>query len=134
MIKKGCDDVEVMISNSFSSSSDYRAEFNRLSALRNSGMDCSEMVEDLHEKFGGRALLMLSIEWEEGKQAQFIDVCGEEKYYSYHYAWEKDGFIYDPMLGYYKDTYNSYLRKVIGQGGRLLVNYVNSFPLRCYLI
>lgn len=107
--------------------------FNDLHRKSDSGLDCSEMVEDLNREFGGRAVLLLSKDWRKNKQAQFIDSTGEEKYYYYHYAWEKDHYVYDPMLGYYRETMRTYLNKVIGRDGNIFVSFVETFPLKTYL-
>ena len=120
-------------SNSFVKNYEYDEEFLRLSRLVESGLDCSEMVEDFHSKFGGRAVLLLSKDWNKGKKSKFVSIDGEEKEFHYHYAWEKDGLIYDPMLGYEGVNYENYLRNVIGNGDVVITGFVDTFPLKTYL-
>ena len=85
-----------------------------LYSRRDSGLDCSEMVEDLMDKFQGSALLILSPNYKSLTPINFVDCNDNVIPYVYHYAYlSEEGKIFDPMLGYFNIGYSSYVDRVL---------------------
>ena len=98
------------------------------------GLDCSEIVEDFIQKFGGSAILILSNEWKSHKAIVFKDSNGNELEFLYHYAWlnPKNYKVYDAMLNYYGFSREDYLSEVISDKDSCLIQEVKSQTLKCY--
>lgn len=102
---------------------------------RNSGLDCSEMVEDLIRNFGGRALLILSPKHESLNTIEFIDCNSNKHSYVYHYAYvSNDSKVFDPMLGYFDVDYSSYIDRVLGDNSEEpIIEKINGPNLKTFI-
>lgn len=125
----------MIVSNKFEFENREISEFydSKRSLCRKVNIDCSEIVEDFINQFGGSALLMLSKEYSINKMVNFIDSSGNSHEYLYHYAWLKNEKVYDPMLDYFNVEKEYYLYKVIEcKLSEISVKECSDKNLKCY--
>lgn len=84
-----------------------------IECLGNDGKDCSEIVEDYLEEFGGSALLILHNNHRFYDVIKFNNFTGSVEEYVYHYAFISNvGEIYDSMLGLVAPNLEEYLQMI----------------------
>lgn len=102
--------------------------------LKTVNLDCSEIAEDFISEFGGRSILVLSKGWESQKCFTIHRCDRSEESFIYHYAWiSRGGFIYDPMLGYKKDTLMDYLNQIEVNDSEVEIKIISDKNLKCYV-
>lgn len=101
-----------------------------------SGIDCSEVTEDFIANLGGRALLILSKEYNRYKMFEVTKSDGSTEEYLYHYAWlDNNKRVYDVFLGYKGIPYKEYLAKIGYNKIKedVIVETINSKVLKAYI-